>query len=349
MPDFAALSLPILALVFALGAAMVWFAGARLARYADEISQRTGIGQAVMGVILLGAVTSLPEISTTTVATLSGNPGMAINNMLGGIAFQVVVIALADLFVGKDALTSMVPGPRVILNACVSIVLLVLATIGVMIGDWALPVGFLGSIGFFPVLIVAVYILCLSQLNREVAVGGWVPAEEAEVEQGELERPSFSNIRLGWATAGAAALILAGGTLVTLSAEAIAENTGADTGVVGLTLLAFATSLPELSTAIAAVRLRRVELAIGDILGGNMFDVVLIALIDWIDPCEPVLRQVDRGSMTAALVAVLLTVLVLIGLVERRDKAKLRMGYDSIAVLVVYAAGIAAITLGPLS
>lgn len=134
--------------------------------------------------------------------------------------------------------------------------------------------------------------------------------------------------------------------MATLGAEGLAEQTGIETGIVGLTLLAFATSLPELSTAIAAVRLRRAELAIGDILGGNMFDVVLILLIDLLDTGPPVLEQVDRASMTAALIGVLLTALILIGLVERRDKSKLRMGYDSIAVLVVYAVGMAAILAG---
>ena len=114
----------------------------------------------------------------------------------------------------------------------------------------------------------------------------------------------------------------------------------------GLTLLAFATSLPELSTAIAAVRIRRVELAIGDILGGNMFDVTLILLIDILAAGPLVFNQVDRSAMVAALLGILLTMLVLIGLLERRDKAMLSMGYDSIAVLVAYCAGMAAILGG---
>jgi|TARA_Y100000813_G_C24014486_1_gene282087 cation:H+ antiporter len=126
----------------------------------------------------------------------------------------------------------------------------------------------------------------------------------------------------------------------------MAEQTGTDTGVMGLTLLAFATSLPELSTAIAAVRIRRVELAIGDILGGNMFDVTLVLLIDILAAGPLVLNQVDRSAMVAALLGILLTMLVLIGLLERRNKAMLRMGYDSIAVLVAYSAGLAAILGG---
>ena len=184
--SLAGLSLFALVPLFLTGAVLVWFAGARLAGYADTISQRSGIGQATIGVILLGAVTSLPEITTTSVAVISDNPRMAVNNLVGGVAFQVVVIALADLFVGKNALTSMVPGPRVMLNAAVSIVLLVLVALGVMVGDWELwGIG----VGFFPVLIATIYLLCLWRLGRSVSSRGWTPEALPEVDRQE-EAPS---------------------------------------------------------------------------------------------------------------------------------------------------------------
>jgi cation:H+ antiporter len=90
----------------------------------------------------------------------------------------------------------------------------------------------------------------------------------------------------------------------------------------------------------------RAELVIGDILGGNRFNMTLLLLVDALDGGEPVLRQVDGSAMTASLLAILLTMLYLIGLVERRDRSVLRMGYDSIVVVVVYVAGIAAIVPG---
>lgn len=195
-------------------------------------------------------------------------------------------------------------------------------------------------------LIAGVYVMCVWRLSGKTAVSGWEPVEPRENRPTEIDDPAMSNLRLGLLTAGADSAILAAGTIVTLAAEGLAEATGTDTGIMGLTLLAVATSLPELSTAIAAVKLRRVELAIGDILGGNMFDAVLILLVDALAPGGPILREVDRPSMTAALIAVLLTALSVVGLVERRGKTVFRMGYDSVAVLVVYAAGMAAILAG---
>lgn len=268
---------------------------------------------------------------------------MAVNNLIGSASFQLVVLAICDLLVGRSALTSMVPGPRTILNAAVGVILLVLVILGTIVGDFPLP---FGGVGLFSVLIVATYLLCIWRLNRSEASAGWEPIDENQTKQLDPEPRQISNRQLGLRTVLAAAAILAGGTIVTLAAEGIAQGTGTSTGIIGLTLLAAATSLPELSTAIAAVRLRRAEMAIGDILGGNMFNTALILPVDALGGGGVVLGEVGRSSMAAALIAVLLTMIYLIGLVERRDKSFLRIGYDSIAVLVVYVAGMGAILGG---
>ncbi|PEQ13643.1 hypothetical protein B2G71_04765 [Novosphingobium sp. PC22D] len=340
MPDFSALSLPVLGLAFLGAAAVVWFAGAKLAGYADEIADRSGLGHAVVGVLLLGAATSLPEIATTGVASLTGNGRMAVNNLIGGVSFQIVVLALADLFVRRGALTAMVPGPRTMLNAIISIVLLVLVTIGVMMGDWPIP-GL--GIGVFPLLIAVTYVLSVWLLNKEGSASGWTPTEIFVEPDERVQADFLAKRKLVALTTGAALAILLAGTVLTLSAEAMAEKSGLDTGLLGLTLLAAATSLPELSTSIAAVRINRAELAIGDVLGGNMFDIALVLLVDAGLRGGLALRQVDQASMTAALIGILLTAIFLVGLIERRDKAFLRMGYDSLAVLIVYIAGMGAI------
>ena len=107
-----------------------------------------------------------------------------------------------------------------------------------------------------------------------------------------------------------------------------------------------ATSLPEVSTTLAAVRLRQTEMAIGDVIGGNMFDTVLILLVDLIYVGGPVLDQVDPTAATAALLGVLMTCLFLIGMIERKDRTVGKMGYDSLAVIVTYVVGMALIVLG---
>jgi cation:H+ antiporter len=337
------LSLPVLAAIFMAASATVWWARTRLSRYASVIADRTGLGQAVVGVVLLGFATSLPEVATTVTASVAGNAPMAVNNLLGGVAFQVVVLAVADLATGRGALTALVPSPKMMLLALVSIVLLVVVALGVVVGDIEVP---LISVGLFPLLVAGIYLAALWILRDPPSGAGWKPARPAEPEDGGEESEALSNGKLALWTAGLGVAILVAGFALTRSAEGLAEQSGAGTAIFGLTLIAAATSLPELSTTIAAVRMRKTELAIGDVLGGNMFDVTLILLVDLVYTGGLALHAVDRSSLAAALIAVLLTSLVLYGLIERRDRTVLRMGYDSVAILLVYLLGMGAIVAG---
>lgn len=340
MLNFEALPLPLLVGIFLSGAVVVWFAGTRLARYGSLIAERTHLGRAVIGVVLLGFVTSLPEVATSVTASAGGNARLAVNNLLGGVAFQVLVLAVADAFIGKNAVTALIPQPKVILLAVVSVMMLALAVMGAVVGDAAL-----GPVGVFPLLILLIYIGGVWASKGESGEAGWVAAE---TRNNPIPPPSrdITNGKLALLTLAAALIILVAGFLLTRSAEGIAARTGLDSAIVGLTGLAIATSLPEISTATAAVRLRQAEMAIGDVLGGNMFDTMLILLVDLVYVGGPVLNQVDRTAATAALLGLLMTCLFLIGMIERKDRTVFKMGYDSLAVLVTYGVGMTLILLG---
>lgn len=342
--------------VYVGAAAMIWAAGGRLSRYADQISKRTGIGGAVIGMVLLGAVTSLPEIATSTTATLGGDAGLAVSNLLGGVAFQIVVLAVVDAFIGRDALTSTLPNPSTMVQAMICILLLALAASGTIVGD----VSMLG-VGAWSTGMLVAYGGSLFLVRAQERRAAWIPHQkdeggkadrsgDGEREQGREggtdpsqtkgEQRQESARGLAAKTLTAAIIILTAGFLLTRSAEAIAGNIGLSTSLAGLTLLAVATSLPEVSTAISAVRLRRYDLAIGDVLGGNMFDIMLIFLVDALFQGPAVLNAVDPSASFAAVLAIVLTSIYLIGMVERRDRTVLKMGYDSLLVLAAYAGGI---------
>jgi cation:H+ antiporter len=106
-------------------------------------------------------------------------------------------------------------------------------------------------------------------------------------------------------------------------------------------LIGFATSLPELSTIVAALRLRRYEMAIGDIFGTNLFNIALIFLADVAYRGEPVLVHAGPFEAVASLLGLVLTGIFLLGLLERRDRTVLRMGDDSLSAIVVFAGGFA--------
>lgn len=347
MPDVADLPLAGTLAIFAAAAAVVWFFGVRLARWADELSRRTGIGEAVLGLVLLGGITSLPEVAVSVTAAAGGDAPLAVNNLLGGLAFQVAILAVADLFVGRDALTSVNAEPVVLLQGTLDCIMLIVVAMAVAVGE--LPVFGVGAWSFS---LLPLYLLAVTAVGRFRSSESWRPARpgrtraaaagdaEAERAAEAVESDAPSTRQLVWRIAGAAAMILLAGAVATLSAEAIAEQSGLGQSFVGAVLLAAATSFPELSTAIEAVRLRRYTMAFADVFGTNLVDVALILLVDAIAAGPPVLGEATPFSITAALLGALLTMIYLAGLIERRNRAVLRMGVDSIAVIAAYLGGL---------
>ena len=134
--------------------------------------------------------------------------------------------------------------------------------------------------------------------------------------------------------------ILVAGFLLAKTGEALAGQTGLGTSFFGAVLLGLSTSLPEVSTVLAAVRLRRYEMAMADVFGTNIFNVTIIVVVDALHPGEPVLVEAGRFASFGALLAIVLTAIYLIGMIERRDRTVLRMGIDSLIVIACYVGGL---------
>lgn len=322
---------------FAVAAAVVWFAGARIARYADAIAEKTGIGRAVLGMLLLGGVTSLPELAVACTASLAGHPALSVNDLLGSAALNVVIIALADAAIGRDAITSVLASPAVLLQGVLGIILLALIVAATMTVD--VKLGFASA---WTWLILAGYFVSVWVVAKSHSAAAWKPAKPL---------PQFEPVPNGFEKAGlrslagrtlaAGAAVLAAGFVLAKTAEGIAEQTGLGTSFVGAVLLAASTSLPEASTVLGAVKLRRYEMAISDVLGTNLFNVTIVFAVDALYAGGPVLAEVGPFAGFGALLAIVLTALYLAGMIERRDRTVLRMGFDSLAVLATYFAGVA--------
>ena len=338
MPEFASLPLTANLATFSAAAAVVWLAGTLIARYADAISRRTGIGHAALGILLLGGITSFPEGAVTVSAALSENAALAVNNLLGGIAMQVAILAVADVAIGRSALTAVVPNPIVLLQGVLNILLLSVVASGIIVGDRAVL-----GIGLWLWLLVALYLYGVRLLTKLEGQVPWrpVPASKnppnAAGSNPDPAPPLASTIAKTFA-AGAA--IVVAGYLLARTGEAIADQTGVGSSFIGAVLVAISTSLPEVSTVLSAVRLGNYAMAISDILGTNLFDVALLFVVDGVDSGSPILNRVGRFSAFAALIGIVVTTLFTMGLIERRDRTILRMGFDSAAVLVTYLAGL---------
>lgn len=327
------------ALAFAIAAAIVWKTGSRLAHLADQIAEKAQIGRAMLGLLLLGGITSLPELAVAVTATLGGAVALSVNDVLGSAAINVVILALADAVYGRRALTSTPGSPEVMLQGVLGIVLLALV-VGPSLGGDVL----VGGMGAWSWLLLAGYALALWLLAHSQHLHSWqphpqppAPPPQQQKKAGADDRP-LSRLVLGAAGAGAA--ILVGGFVLARAGEALAHQTGLGTSFFGAVLLGLSTSLPEVSTVLAAVRLRQYTMAMSDVLGTNLFNVTIIVLVDALHPGAPVLLEAGRFAAFGALLAIVLTAVFLLGMLERRDRTVLRMGYDSLAALLLYAGGL---------
>lgn len=349
IPDFKNLSLWITFAVFAVSTGAVWIAGTRIAGYADAISEQTGVGQVAVGMVLLGGITSLPEVAVAITSALAQNPALAVNNLLGGVAMQVAILAVADAVVGRQALTVVVASPAVMLQGAFGILLLSLVAAAIAVGD--LP---LLGIGAWAWIGLGVYVIAVWKIADSQGRQPWIArktqeqktrdartASEDEESRRKQERHAAKSLAsLGVMTALAAAVILVAGFLLSRTGAAIAEQTGLGQSFVGAVLLAFSTSLPEISTVLGAVRLLRYEMAISDIFGSLLFNTTLIFVVDAAYDGGPVLNEVGTFSLLAALLGIFVTALYLIGMIERRDRTIIHMGVDSLAVIIVYFSGL---------
>jgi cation:H+ antiporter len=325
--------------VFAASAAVVWAAGTRLAAYVDAIAKRTGLGQGFAGLLLLGGITSLPEVATVTTSSLTGNPALALNNILGSAAINVVLLAVADAVLGRDALTAVVAKPATLLQGTLGMILLAMTAAAITTGDRVL----FGGVGLWSTALLAGCIgalwLCSGYEQRHVWTVVGVRRDTDEPHGERNEQQPWGSLTLG--TLGVGAAILAAGYLLSQTGDAIAEQSGLGQGLIGLVLVGFATSLPELSSVTAALRLKRYEMAVGDIFGTNLFNIALIFLADLAYRGErPVLAMAGPFESVASLLAVALTGVFVVGLLERKDKTVMRMGYDSLSAIALFIAGL---------
>lgn len=335
LADAASLPLWVNIAIFAAAAALVWAAGARLARYVAAIGDAAGLEQAFAGMLLLGVLTSLPEVANVVTASHFGNPALAVNNLLGSASINVVLLALADAATGREALTSVVARPSTLLQAALCLLVLVLVAVAVTTGDLAL-----GGVGAWSIALLAASIGALWLSAGYGKRAPWTLRDTAEPPAPERQPVEQSMARLVLKTAAAAAVILVAGYTLSQTGDGIAEQTGLGSGMVGFLLIGFATSMPELSTITAAMRMRRQAMALGEVLGTNFVNLSLILLADAVYAGEPVIDVLGRFEVVSALLGAVLTGLYLVGLLEHRNPVVLRMGYDSLAVLVVFAGGV---------
>jgi cation:H+ antiporter len=317
--------------VFLLSALAVIAAGARLSRDGDAIAEGTGLGGAWIGAILVAGATSLPELATDIYAVRAGQHGLAIGDLFGSCMANILILAIADLMVTQVRVLTRVAINQVLVGL-LAISLLVIAALGAIAH---LDIALLG-VGWGPLLIGLGYVagMRLLHVNREG------PAFESPSESAEHEAraPDLRRAAVGFLLSTLAILVAA--RFLAGSAGEIAIQIGVSGGFVGMVLVALTTSLPELTVSIAAVRSGSYDLAVGNLLGSNCFNMAILLVLDAADGPAPLLAKAGPGLLVGALFAALLTAQALLGVLNKSERRVWYLEPDALFLVLIYLTGL---------
>jgi len=340
----------LLLVVFVGSAAVIWVSGVQLSDTTDVLAERLHLGSALGGLILLAIATNLPEIAITVSAAMSHHLDVAVGNILGGIAIQTVVLVALDAF-GVEVrrpLTYQAASLVLVLEGALVVLVLLIVVAGAQLPSSLLRARLTPDV----VLIAAAWVVGLLLINRASGSLPWSDSGDAPDTQPEPrgnrrtkkeQRATEKKVGSGRAAAifgvaGVATLVT--GVLIERSGDEFFGRAGLSGVLFGSTVLAAATSLPELSTGITSARMGDYQLAIGDIFGGNAFLPVLFLPATLIAG-RAVLPAAGRSDIYLTALGALLTIVYMAGLLFRPKRNHARLGADSIAVLVLYVVGIA--------
>ncbi len=337
---FSSLSYSVIA--FGVAALVIVIAGSQLAKWADTLADRTGLGEALFGVLLLAGVTSLPDFAATLSAAIDARPNLAMSNIMGSMAVNLVFLGVADIVYRKANLEHAAASPVNLMLAGLLIVLLTLPLLAVFT-----PEGTVWGVHPITPMIVAAYLFGLHLVHRTQAKPMWFPRLTLQTVSDVPDKHPHGSLATVWLWFTAMAVVTGiAGWILMEAAKGIADQAGLSETLVGGLLTALATSTPELVTTIAAIRLGALTLAVSNIFGTNCFNMLVVAAADAGYAQGSIYHDMAPVQMTWGLVSILMTAILLLGLVRRETYGIGRIGFESALILGVYAVALAVIVAG---
>lgn len=318
-------------------AAIIALAGSRLAARSDELADRTGWGEAMVGAVLLGAATSLPGIITSVVTAAQDFPEIAASNALGGIAVQTAFLAVADIAYRKANLEHAAASLANLTQGA-----LLLTLLAVPLVAWSGPD--ISILGIHPatLIMLAGYAAGLRLIRRAKTTPMWTPevthvTQAEEAEGSHAERHHGDGRSAPWLEFAILAVVTGGaGFAVSQFAVVLSQRTVLDEAAIGGLFTAIATSLPELVTSVAAVRRGALTLAVGGVLGGNAFDTLFLAFSDIAYRPGSLYHTLAPDTLFVVSMTILMTAVLMLGLIRREKIGPAGIGFESTLILAFY-------------
>ena len=308
--------------------ALITFSGIRLSKNGERLAELTGLSKAWIGLILMATVTSLPElIAAFSSVIVVNSPDLAAGNILGSCAFNLLILSVLDVMV-KKPITSLLKQSHLVAGSF-SIILMVVAGLAILLASstpallWVSP--------FSPLLII-VYLLAIRSIFFHDK--NQLHNEDKE-SHNRLLKPKELRHTLTVYGIHAIVVILAA-LFLPYFGENIAQETGLSDSFIGTLFLAVTTSLPELVISIAAVRIGSLDMAMGNLLGSNVFNILIMSMTDMFYSDGSLYASISIMHLLSILATIMMTAIVAIGLVIRPEKKIWLLGMDTLVILIIY-------------
>ena len=315
---------------FAVCIALIGVAGVQLTRYGDVIADKTGIGGSWIGLVLIATVTSLPELASgISAVTIANVPDIAVGNVLGACVLNLSILALLDLLHRRESIYRDASRSH-ILAAGFGVALLGLTGFGLLTGDVASGWVF-AHIAFYSPLLLIGYAVAIRAVYR------YETTHVAEFTEAEPDRYPGMTLRTAILRYAIAAAVVVGAALwLPFVGEGIARQMGWSQSFVGTLFVAFVTTVPELVVTISALRIGAVDMAIGNLLGSNLFNLLVLAVDDVFFLPGSLLASASPAHAVTAFAVLMMTGVVIAALFYRpRVRLLGTIGWPSIALLAV--------------
>jgi len=316
-------------LKFAACAALIGFAGPVLTRNGDAIARLTGLSRSWIGLILLATATSLPELFTgISAVTVADSPNIAVGDALGSCVFNLLMLVILDLLSRDEPVYRRIDQSH-ILAAGFGVILIGSAGALLLVSGSGLSIPLL-HVSLYTPFIIVLYLVAM----RAAYVHDHRTRPAPQGDDGDVPVTlTMALTRYG----AAAAVVVAAGSWLPFVGNELAEVMGWRTTFVGTLFVAGATSLPELAVTISALRLGAVDMAIGNLLGSNLFDVLILAVDDIAYTRGPLLAAASPAHAVTAFAAVIMSGIFIVALLYRPEgRFRGTIGWVSLSLLLVY-------------
>ena len=326
-------------------AAVIIFAGSKLSVFADQLAGLLKLSRSAVGILLVSMVTTLPELSTTLGAIIKvGEPNLALGNNLGSVLFNLMIIAICDILFRKKGILRQTS--RTIAPMLQSLLLLIAMLLTLTLTNSLSVAGFHFNIG--SILVLIAYVVIFFGTHRDGGSNETEFTEQVELTGGSAsdQNPATLPKALTGFLLCAIVVVICGIQLASLG-DKIAVQTGLGQSFVGTLFLAIATSLPELTVGITAVKIGAYDLMIGNVAGANMLNILVIAIADLIHRKEAlhIPGNLSRAQLLTGGCAVAVTLLVM-GAMKQKKKSTFAFGWESLVMIGIYAASLYALYKG---